>query len=603
MRIKRHMLFLLGVTVFFIHYDGFAEDVNSEIKRIRSLEKAGQLQEAMKQYDALFRRNADNRLVFIYYKDFLLRTQQYSSALRLVRQASPFLQPVYEGALAEAQVLYRMGEHDLAVAKWDSLFQMYGDRKDYIQTAASQMIGERQVDRALALYEKGAERTGDAVQFAWSIASLSMNLHQYEKAVRAMLLHITEYPDHIRLVKSQIKQIPATDAVFRRVLPLLAEAVEKNPQKPEFADMLFEFYIQNGKYDQAYAWVEKLESRQKSKEKGALYFKLGQIALSEKAYACAEKAFRALLEIRNSDYKQETAHHFLARVYVEQNQWKPAASQYHLLCSGFSRSGHWPTYAYEYALVLQQTDASQDTVLAYLEKAYKHPKVSTETKLGIEDAMIETNMRLGHWEQAEQLIASQLSLFNADTPKWLSLLIRQATLVYLQRETEKALALLDTLGTAKVIERYAGHEEMNDGLELYWKIKAFSQQPEEAVNLLIEAEQFFYQNKNEEGLSALDRLIQRFPDKSIAAEAWLLKGDILSTMHKASGTEAYDTVWQQFPDSRLADQALVRSGKFYETEGKTALAKQRYEMILDLYPRSLLTEEIRDRLRELEGSP
>ena len=595
---SHRMIILFGI--FVITASGLhSQTMIDELRSIRALEAAGHDDLALVQYQTLLQKYPDNRLVFQYYTKLLIKKQKYQDALAVCQKAI-HVKPVYERKVVRVLVLKRMGYPAKARAFSDSLFQIYGNDKGFIHSLASGYIGERLYDEAIDAYQKGAETIQEADAFAWNMASLYIMQQQFDKATIALLDYLESHPKQENVVQSQLNNMPQIKSVYQTVVTVLENRLKTDPQNQLLNTLLYQYYLKNEAFESAYKWLEAQKSQKLHGEWSPLYFSFGQITSAKEAYGIANQAFRAILSAENP-YKEETVLHFLARNLSEQNKWQEAESTYQRLASRFPKSSHWPEYEFERCIVSKNLGLESDSIMIRLNRILAHPKTRPELKTAVEKQLIQYDMQQGAFGQADSLLSLQIKRQALTSPEWLSLWIQKARVAYLQGDLSSTKSQLDTLKSIEVVRLWSGHEAMNDGLELYWKTTSLLQKNQDQAKSIIHGEQLFFREQYPQSLVMLDSLI-KFTDKSnLDAEAWFLKGQVLEKMGKFDlSLTAFDTVQIRHPKHRLAEQALEHTGLLLESLNKKKEAIERYEQLLESYPRSLKAESVRERLRKLE---
>ena len=98
---------------------------------------------------------------------------------------------------------------------------------------------------------------------------------------------------------------------------------------------------------------------------------------------------------------------------------------------------------------------------------------------------------------------------------------------------------------------------------------------------------------------------ESYPQTNIAPQARFQHSNLIrKTGDFLSAIMGFQALIGQYPDNSLCDLALFEIGTIYENDLKdTSKAIENYETILVNYPMSMLVENVRKKIRSLEGNP
>ncbi|MBK9249159.1 MAG: tetratricopeptide repeat protein [Ignavibacteria bacterium] len=97
-------------------------------------------------------------------------------------------------------------------------------------------------------------------------------------------------------------------------------------------------------------------------------------------------------------------------------------------------------------------------------------------------------------------------------------------------------------------------------------------------------------------------MIEIAPESDLAEQSLLRSAQINFTRksHEA-GREFITTLLTKYPDSIYGDRAMLDLGNSFTAEGKKDLAIQTFTDLLAKFPRSILLNEAREKIRKLRG--
>ena len=201
------------------------------------------------------------------------------------------------------------------------------------------------------------------------------------------------------------------------------------------------------------------------------------------------------------------------------------------------------------------------------------------------------------WESI--LLYAQVEKMFKEEPLGYQAKLKSAKLSYFKGEFELAQGHLDILKLA------TSREIANDALELSILIK--NNTVFDSTDLVMQEfagiELMLFQNQKTEALEALDKMLTKHPNHSIADEVYYLKSQVLRELGRANeAIETLDQINQRYYFEILGDDALFLTGVIYEEDLKDReKAMEAYTALLKKFPGSIYVAESRKRYRELRG--
>ena len=157
----------------------------------------------------------------------------------------------------------------------------------------------------------------------------------------------------------------------------------------------------------------------------------------------------------------------------------------------------------------------------------------------------------------------------------------------------------------KVLKSSTSQLIANDALQLKLLISdnAFQDSTLTALKIYAKADLLAYQNKREEAIQLLEKLLEEHKGEDIEDEALLKQAELLSdTNNYEKARFNYKKIIEFYPTSFLADDAHFELAKLYEDIfDEPENAKKHYEYIIFNLPDSIFFVEARNRYRRLRG--
>jgi tetratricopeptide (TPR) repeat protein len=239
-----------------------------------------------------------------------------------------------------------------------------------------------------------------------------------------------------------------------------------------------------------------------------------------------------------------------------------------------------------------------DTAIHILKRLLAIGDISKNTrsmaKLDLGDYLI---MDGDIWEAA--LVYGQVGADEKDSPLGEMARFKNAKLFYYKGEFELAQELLNILKSA-TSELIA-----NDALKISVFIQDHldDEAQTEAMNKVADAELFFLQNQSQKAFALLDSAKSIKASESLVDDIWMLEAEyFISKKMYAQATQRLESLVTKYPREVLTDKALYLLADLYEKNpDDKEKAKETYLKILQNFKDSVYTTEARKRIRVLRG--
>lgn len=480
--------------------------------------------------------------------------------------------------------------------------------KNSIYTIANIFRSRGLYDYAIQTYEKGAKNNNENYPFYIEKASTYQSNGNIEKSFENYILHLEYQPEQIDIVKSrfQIYLLRDIDHSISDILrQKLLEIAQDKPENEIFGQLLIWFATQQKDYEIAIIQAKALDRRFGDRED--ILLNLAQIAIDNEQFESAKEAYQYIVDKAQKSANYMTGfigliqteylianHNPSTETTVYQNIANKIKNGFELF--GFNRQ----TYPlimtmvkiqgfelHDFEKANQMLEQAMNFSLSDFEKA--------EIKLLLADIYL---LQDEVWEAT--LLYSQVDKSMKEEPLGHEARFRNAKLRYYIGEFAWAQMQLKILksATSKLIA--------NDALSLSLVISDNLEEDTTgaALKKIAKADLLLYQQKPDQADKELDTLWQTQPYGEVVPHLLIRKAEI--AVQKGDNQLAdslYKRLFVEYPDSYLADDALLRSATLNETAlNLKAIALERYELLIDLYPSSIYVASARQRYRALRGN-
>lgn len=540
------------------------------------------------------------------YTNSLLGMGDYAGAEKMLKQQlkknSTDLRTQYD----LARVWQRLKEDKKADKQFQKLNEQVLNRDDQLRTLARWYIKDGMALEAISLYEKG--RNADKLQpyrYAEELAVLYDAQGKTELAMESLLDMYVSTSDKQENVKAAFQRMMTTPDKLDLLRKKIIKRSAKDAEQLAWPDLLAWYYTQQGDYESAFQQIRAIDTR--LHEDGRRMLGFGRLALREKQYNAALKAYQAVAELGSDKPFYQLALSEELTVLNRQLRAKPSFTP----MAVDSVIKKYNDFIQQFP-VFQYTETSRD--LAEL-----------EARMGRKpEKAIERLSRIIQAPQSDRVFRGQCKLDMGDyellrNNRWESTLLysqvdkefkqdmlgeearfRNARLSYYTGDFVWAQGQLDVL-KASTSELIA-----NDALNL--SVLITENNPPADSNstpllLFAHAELLAFQYRDAECLALLDSISSNFPQHVLADDILMVKANMAVRQQDYNEAAKHlQRIIDQYADDVLADDALFQLAVIYQEQfNNTDEAKRLYEKLMIDYPGSSFVNESRKRFRALRG--
>lgn len=602
MILKNNKLYLFSAifaSCFLLSFQAEQDSVYVRLNRIKALENTGYYSQALNKYKNMHKQHPKNGRIFVYYKNLCLKTGQYGTAEKLIRERLVFFPDDISLRSSLASVLYKKGEHQKAFDVWNSIIDRASRSIYTYQIVAGSMIRERLFDKAVEVFEKAKKKTGRPDIFSLSIADLYISQLSFSKAGKELSLLLVSYPDFLPFVQSRIDRIPSVSSALNPLIKQSEKAAGKHPENGALKKYLVSLYIKAGLYDKAVKTEWMIAKTEKQGGVKMLY------SLAQKLYSREEykRAFSLLTDIEK---RFPDSHEMIKIIFLEAKCLEAAkeneksALKYNKIANKFPKSVYASVSLLRKGKILmEKLNDPQKAKEAFNRLIVYYPR-SRETA----DARLylgECELSLGNFKKAEEAFKKLRKKYLKYDKLWVRCTYLLGRTLFFQGHAKESLKILKEFTTKPISPDGLQNPRLNDGLELYIFLSENYKKNPEQTAVLSRAEFLNFKREYSKAVSSLDSLISSWPENKVTARGMILKSDILFKQGKIKpAVKTLSLLRKRFSGTGFDEKAAEKTGAFLEKSGKTEAAVKQYEDFLETFPYSLLAGNVRERLRELK---
>ncbi len=585
----------------FLQLNAFSQDNTLELAN--EYYSNNEYEKAIELYEKLVRRKDNISKVHDNYFDALLRVEDYKEAekyLKKILKDEP-LNAKYN--VDYGDMLKKEGKRDKAKEYYEEYLNKIKRDNTRLRYAAIHFINHKEFEFAEEAYLHG--RKNNKFEFYQELADLYAVWGKKDKMLDEYMALLSYDDSQLDYVESMIQDRIADEEEFEKLEPMLVQAVQKNPDKTVFNEILIWYFLQKNSFYKAFIQARAIDKRQRLD--GFKIMEIGRLALNNDAYNDAIKIFEYLVDRYNDKpvYSISRRMLIMAKEQLVKNTYpvdmekiKSLAVDYNQIVNELGVNRNTADAIRRMALLQAFYLNNKDTSITILEnliqiRGMKQSLIS-EAKLDLGDIYL---LKGEPWEAS--LLYSQVEKAEKDQNLGHIAKLKNAKLSYYKGEFELARAHLDVLKLA------TSREIANDAMDLSLLIQdnldldttASVMEEFAAIDLLV------FQSKYQEALSRYDNLLKTHKDHSLVDEVlWESANIYIKLGDFEKGADFLEELLKNHKTDILGDDANFTLGKLNEEYlNNPDKALEIYTNQLKDYPGSIFNVEARKRLRKLRG--
>jgi tetratricopeptide (TPR) repeat protein len=558
----------------------------------------GEYEKALIEYKKLYAKSSSN----INYINQVISTYQQ---LERYDEAESFILKLmerikYPAFIVELGYNYQLkNDLDKANANYQKAIAIIDEKASNVFAVARSFQTHSLLDEAVISYEKAAAMNPD-YNFNIQLAQIYGEQGNIEKMFNSYINFAESNPVVVRDVKRAVNDFITEDGgnenniLFRKLL------LKKMQQEPNILwnELLSWLFIQQKDFKKAFTQEKAIYKRQP--ESLRRIEELAAITLNDNANDIAREIYSYVIETAQDDETKLDAHRSLIKIDIKESSKSNYGSikeKYQELLKQFGKqSGTIElqiAYAHFLAFYLNQTKEATE----FLEKSLKLPLAAIEkaqVKLELGDILVlqeKFNKALIYYTQIQR------NLKNSTISQEARFKVAKAS--YYKGDFKWAESQL------KILKASTSQLIANDALDLKLLISdnKYEDSLQTALRLYAKADLLAFQNRNDEAITILDKILEEHKTEPIIAQALLKQAQLFELKSQFEKAKAnYEVLIDNYRDGILIDDACFHLAEIFEKQlNLPEKAKALYEQIIFNHADSIYFVEARKRYRALRG--
>ena len=488
---------------------------------------------------------------------------------------------------------------DWANKLYDEAIAYVDEKPNYIYSIAKKFEDHSLLEQAIRVYNKGKLLTPDK-DYSIQLARIYGDQGNIEKMFANYIDYIAYKPNYLNNIKRAISDFISenneneNNTYLRR---LLLKKIQQEPN-PYWYEMLSWLYVQEKAYNKSFIQERALYKR--NPESLDRIIELAVTAHSDNDDETAKDIFNYIIETTQDAGTALTAHQYILEIdtkNADAKALKRINETYNNLFNEFGKSELTIPLqlAYGKFLAFYQNDTKAAT--AFLRKSLKlniSEFQEAKVKLLLADILVlqeKFNEALIFYSQI------QANLKNSTISQEARFKVAKTS--YYKGDFEWAESQL------KILKSSTSQLIANDALDLKLLISdnKYDDSTQTALKYYAKADLFAFQNKTNDAISLLDKILEEHKGESITDQALYQQAKLFEKKKLYNKAEAnYQTIIKDYGEDILADDAHYYLAELYNTHlAKPEEAKQLYEKIIFEHEDSIYFIEARKKFRMLRG--
>ena len=564
----------------------------------------GEYESALELYEKVYRRDPTAR--------YARRIVQSHENLMQYEEAIKFLdkvirkekdEPIYP--ILQAGLLAKIGELKAADKQYEQTIEQELTTEGDFVKVGSYLFQAGELKWALETYLAARKVLNDDYRFSNEIANIHQQRGEFEAATAEYLNLYYQSPDNLSAANLNVLNMASRSAsAGPEIERTLLRAVDKYPNDLGLRVMLYEFYVLDENFYEAFLQVKAIDRL--FREDGERVFRFAKTMRNSGEYELSNEAFEYIIDKkRNSTYYFQA--HFekatngelkaFETIPVDMTAVQQAVDDYGRLLKEF---GHRPQYfkaIYRRARLMVFYLNELDAALAELRGLLEQQQFLRAEDLAQAQLLTGDILLIKQEYNQAKLIYNEVADAFKDRQLGALANFKLGQLAYYKGEFNLAQALLGA------IKDNTSNDISNDAIKLNLTIidNTGLDSTTTALEMFAQAQLLTYQRQYEASLELLDSLAFQFPNHSLADEILWEKTQIFLKQNDITTAMGYiDRILDQYPEDIYGDDALYTKARIYDYNLQDPEAAMQYYLeFLTNYPGSLYSVEVRKRIREL----
>jgi tetratricopeptide (TPR) repeat protein len=488
---------------------------------------------------------------------------------------------------------------DKASKLYDEAIACVDEKPNYIYSIAKKFEDHSLSKQAIRVYDKGKLLTPDK-NYSIQLARIYGDQGNIEKMFANYIDYIAYKPNYLNNIKRAVSDFISENSASENNTYLRRTLLKKIQQEPNeyWYEMLSWLYVQEKAYNKSFIQEKALYKR--NPESLDRIIELAITALNDTDNQTAKDIFNYILETTKNAVIALTSHQYILEIDTKNastKELKRIDDTYNSLFNEFGKSELTLTLqlAYGKFLAFNQKDTKRAT--SFLRKSLKlniSKFQKAKVKLLLADILVlqeKFNEALIFYSQI------QANLKNSTIAQEARFKVAKTS--YYKGDFDWAESQL------KILKSSTSQLIANDALDLKLLISdnKFEDSTQTALKYYAKADLFAFQNRTEDAIFLLDKIIEEHKGESITDQALYQQAKLFEKKKQYNKAEAnYLQIIKDYSEDILADDAHYYLAALYNTHlAKPKEAKQLYEKIIFEFQDSIYFIAARKKFRMLRG--
>ena len=574
-----------------------AQDERAKVAE--AYEQSGDYRSAARLWQELYTATPSNDIFFNGVVRTLKSLNNYSSLVdiikeRVARKKNTKLLALY------GQVLYKSGKEKEAQQAWAEALSQQPITIETFKEVASTQIEIRLVDYTINTLTTARTTFNNETIFADDLSQLYASKGDYKNGIREVLKSF-ELSANLQSTQGRLSAYMVSDTAIQFIAEQMKKSANDNEDNYGF-QKLYEWFLRETKqYDKAFEVVKRVDKLTKSNGRELLAF--ADQARMEGQHEAALKAYSVVMSSGKKNELSQFAYYGYARTLeartenslLNSDQLSELLQRYHELVSEFPGTN----IAAESQLRIARITASQlrNTSQAIDEYSKVIKEYSSFPSSG--DAVIElgnTYLMNDDIQRATVMYRQAEREYSRRFPNLLDrALYMLGELYFFQAKFDSAKVLYD------VLSNKSESEFANDAIER-GTIIGVNQEDTTLLTLYSQAALKAFQRKYDDAFLLYKKLYSQKLNPDLAEASYYKAGEMLfNKKDYVRCREVFTQLTIANPETIYGDRVLFFLGASFAAESNKTEAIKYYQELLMKFPRSILLQETRERIRKLRG--
>jgi TolA-binding protein len=565
----------------------------------------GAYEKAAEIYLKLFSGKNGEKLFYKGYFNTLLKLEEYEKAKEISLKSMKVIKDDLSILIDNGYVLKLLGDLKNSEVQFNKVIENIPPNSAEIKRLSDVFKNYTEIDYAIEVYIKGKSIFNNPTLYNLEIAGLYVLKNDISNVISFHLDELFFRPDQLKTIQNHLQRTLSEDKHYEELEKILLKRVQSNKGFLPYSEMLVWMYMHLGDYNAAFMQARSIDINYG--EDGYRILDLARIALSEKYYSVAEKAYQHIIDkgTRNQYYVTATLEmintkkeKLLQEPELKNENLHELKNAYNNFISEYGKNNTTASASQELAKLYALYFFEVDSAIVLLENVLVWPQIRADiqgmTKLQLGDYYL---LNEDHWEST--LLYTQVEKAFKGTPVGEEAKFRNAKLSYYKGDFEWAQTQLKFLKAST--DQLISNDAIN--LSVFIADNLNLDTTDHTMALFSAAELYYFQNKFDEANIELEGIKLLYPGHKLTDDVYFLQAKIDIKRRKYQDAIQKLLYITKYHESELlADDALFKVAEIYEINLKDKdKAMEMYQELILNYASSTFAVEAKKRFRMLRG--